>query len=102
MSAEVNIIAREEAGVLLAPSEAEAEGSVWTVRDGRAHRRAVTLGIRDLLRVQILSGLEEGESAVVEGQDKLAEGARVVASVRAADKRKPMPDATQPNQNAIR
>ena len=102
MSAEVNIIAREEEGVLLAPSESEAEGSVWTVKDGRAHKRAVTLGIRDLLRVQILSGLDEGESAVVEGQDKIAEGARVVATVLAADKRKPMPDATQPTQNGIR
>ena len=46
MSAEVNVIAREEEGVLLAPSEAEAEGSVWTVRDGRAQRSRRTVNPR--------------------------------------------------------
>jgi multidrug efflux pump subunit AcrA (membrane-fusion protein) len=102
MSAEVNIIAHEEEGVLLAPSEAEADGAVWLVRDGRAHKQPVTIGIRDLLRVQILGGLDEGASVVVEGQDKLAEGARVTATLRAADKLKPMPDASQPSQNGIR
>src|SRR6185312_16727139 len=76
MSAEVNIIAREEEGALLAPSEAEAEGSVWTVRDGRAQRQPVTVGIRDLLRVQITSGLAEGDLVLVEGQDKVKPGAR--------------------------
>jgi multidrug efflux pump subunit AcrA (membrane-fusion protein) len=102
MSAEVNIIARTEEGVLLAPSEAEAEGAAWLVKDGRAHRQQVVVGIRDLLRVQILSGLGEGDLLVVEGQDKIAEGARVAASVRAPDKMKPMPDQTQPGQTSIR
>lgn len=102
MSAEVNIIAREEEGVLLAPSESEADGNVWVVKGGRAHKQAVTVGIRDLLRVQILSGLGEGEEVVVEGQDKLSEGARVAATVRAADKKKPMPDQSQPAQTTIR
>jgi len=102
MSAEVNIIAREEDGVLLAPSEAEADGAVWLVANGRAHKQPVTLGIRDLLRVQILGGLDEGATVVVEGQDKIAEGGRVVTTLRAADKLKPMPDANQPNQTGIR
>jgi HlyD family secretion protein len=102
MSAEVNIIAREEDGVLLAPSEAEADGAVWVVKGGRAHKQPVTVGIRDLLRVQILSGLGEGDEVVVEGQDKIAEGARVATTLRPADKLKPLPDASQPNQNGIR
>jgi RND family efflux transporter MFP subunit len=96
MSAEVNIIAQEEDGVLLAPSEAEAEGSVWTVQDGRAQRQPVTVGIRDLLRVQITSGLTEGDLVLVEGQDKVSQGARVSAKPKPPDKLKPMPDTSQP------
>jgi multidrug efflux pump subunit AcrA (membrane-fusion protein) len=102
MSAEVNIIAREEPDVLLAPSEAEADGAVWVVKDGRAHKQAVNVGIRDLLRVQILSGLGEGDQVVIEGQDKLTENARVAVTLKAADKLKPLPDASQPGQTAIR
>lgn len=102
MSAEVNIIAREEESVLLAPSEAESESFIWVVKDGRAQKQAVKVGIRDLLRLQVLSGLAEGDLVVVDGQDKLKEGARVTTTVRPADKFKPLPDASQPNQNAIR
>jgi len=36
------------------------------------------------------------------GQDKIAEGSRVVTTLRAADKLKPMPDVSQPNQTGIR
>jgi HlyD family secretion protein len=96
MSAEVNVIAREEDGALLAPSEAEAEAAVWTVREGRARRQPVTVGIRDLLRVQITSGLAEGDLVIVEGQDAVSQGARVSATLKPADKLKPMPDASQP------
>jgi HlyD family secretion protein len=102
MSAEVNIIAREEDGVLLAPSEAETDSAVWVVKDGRARRQRITLGIRDLLRVQATSGLDVGDKVVVEGQDKLTEGARVAVTERPADKLKPLPDANQPAQTAIR
>ena len=82
--------------------EAEAEGAVWVAKGGRAHKQAVTVGIRDLLRVQVLTGLAEGDEVVVEGQDKLAEGARVAAVTKPADKMKPVPDQSQPNQNGIR
>jgi HlyD family secretion protein len=102
MSAEVNIVAREEEGALLAPSEAEAEGRVWKVVDGRARRQAVTLGIRDLLRVQVVSGAAEGDLVIVEGQERVDDGARVAAALRPADKWKPMPDATPAAQNALR
>jgi multidrug efflux pump subunit AcrA (membrane-fusion protein) len=100
MSAEVNIIAREEPSVLLAASEAEADGAVWLVRGGRARRQKIQIGIRDLLRVQVIAGLEEGDLVVVEGQDKLQDGVRVAATVRPADKAEPMPDQTQPGQAA--
>ncbi len=96
MSAEVNIIASEKEGALLAPSEAEEGGMVWVVKDGRAHHQAITVGIRDLLRVEATSGLGEGDLVVVQGQDKIAEGKRVKVSEKPADKLAPLPDQTQP------
>ena len=88
--------------MLLAPAEAEAEGHVWLVRGGRVERRAVTVGIRDLLRVEIESGLEEGDLVVVDGQKTIAEGARVTVTERAMDKLEPMPDASQPGTTTLR
>jgi HlyD family secretion protein len=102
MSAEVNIIAREVNDVLLAPSEAESDGAVWVVEGNRARKRTIEVGIRDLLRLQVLSGLSEGDPVVVDGQDKLKEGARVSVTVRPADKMKPLPDTSQPNQTSVR
>lgn len=102
MSAEVNIITREEEGALLAPSEAESDGNVWVVEGDRARRRRVTLGIRDLLRVQVTGGLDEGSAVVVDGQDKLTEGARVAVTLKPADKLTPAPDQSHPNQSSIR
>jgi multidrug efflux pump subunit AcrA (membrane-fusion protein) len=102
MSAEVNIIAGRKEGSLLASSEAESAGAVWVVRDGRAQRAEVTIGIRDLLRAEVLAGVGEGELLVVTETDKLAEGQRVAVTVRPPDKLAAMPDLTQPSQNALR
>ncbi|NUQ77949.1 MAG: efflux RND transporter periplasmic adaptor subunit [Polyangiaceae bacterium] len=96
MSAEVNIIAAERDGVLLAPTESVADDAVWVVRGGRAERQPVTIGIRDLLRVEIMEGLAEGDEVIVEGADKLKPGSRVEKTLRPADKMAPLPDKTQP------
>ncbi len=102
MSAEVNILANEKAGVLLAPSESEADSFVWVVSDGRAKKRKVQVGIRDLLRFEVIAGLDEGEQVIVEGQDKLEEGKRVKVTLKQADKLAAMPDTSQPQQTSIR
>lgn len=96
MTAEVNVIAGERPGVLLAPTDAIADGALWVVRDGRARRQPVTAGLRDLLRVEIKTGVAEGDQVVVSQQDKLAEGKRVTPTVRPADKLTPIPDKSQP------
>ena len=101
MSAEVNVIAAERPGALLAPTEGLEDGSVWLVRDGRAHRQPVTVGVRDLLRAEILEGLAEGDEIVVNGTGGLAEGSRVVPAARPPDKLQPMPDVTQPQQTSL-
>jgi multidrug efflux pump subunit AcrA (membrane-fusion protein) len=81
MSAEVNLIVKEHPGVLLAPSEAiDASSSVWVVEGGRLAKRPVKMGVRDLLFVEVLDGLREGEEVVISGDaEALREGARVSA-----------------------
>jgi multidrug efflux pump subunit AcrA (membrane-fusion protein) len=51
--------------------------SVWIVRDGRAERRAVTLGAEQDGRVAVLDGLEGGEAVVVGPSQRLRDGAAV-------------------------
>ena len=96
MSAEVNIVTAEKADALLVPAAAvlglhEAgperpcrkaggtcfEGTSWVVDGGRAARREVTLGLRDVRQVEILSGVNVGEQVVVLGGKGLKTGARV-------------------------
>lgn len=101
MSAEVNIVSAEKDGALLAPSSAEEHGVVWVVQDGRVHRRKVRVGIRDLLRVELLSGVSAGEQLVVSGQDKLSDGARVNPIEKAPDPLEPMPDKSQPSKAGL-
>ena len=104
MSAEVNIIAGEQDGALLAPSDSSRRRrglarSTTAARTSSQSRWA----IRNLLRVRDrFSGLAEGDLVVVSGQDKLTEGMRVSAAIRAPDKFEPMPDRSQPGQSAIR
>ncbi|MGH9460859.1 MAG: efflux RND transporter periplasmic adaptor subunit [Vicinamibacteria bacterium] len=50
---------------------------VFVVRDGRAERRAVTVGTTDGDATVILAGIAPGETVVVEGPDQLADGDRV-------------------------
>jgi RND family efflux transporter MFP subunit len=55
---------------------------VWVVRDGRAERRAVTVGTTRGDDVAIAAGLSGGERIVVDRTDHLAEGARVTEEKR--------------------
>jgi HlyD family secretion protein len=102
MSGEVNILIGRKEGALLAPSEAEADGAVWLIEGGKARKRAVKTGIRDLLRLEITSGLEEGALVVVEGQDKLSDGARVAVTRREVDRLAPVPESTVGSQTSVR
>jgi multidrug efflux pump subunit AcrA (membrane-fusion protein) len=71
MTAEVNILVSEHEGALLAPADAIKDGQVWRISDGRAEHHPVTVGIHDLVRAEILSGLQEGDLVAVGGVDKL-------------------------------
>jgi len=91
MSAEVNLILASHAdAVLVAPgsvggsmgvrrSGAAENPFVWVVQDGRAHRRAVTVGVRSPSAVEITSGVAPGDAVILDF-DKVHEGARVEAT----------------------
>ena len=81
MTAEVNIVASQSEGLLL-PASAERGGAVWVVEDGRARRRRVTTGLRDLTTVEVRSGVAEGELVVLAPPSALEDGARVRAERR--------------------
>jgi len=82
MTAEANVIVERKEGVLLLPVEALDGDQAWFVVDGRAELRPVELGIRDLVRAEVVSGAEEGDLAIVDAARDLSSGARVRASPR--------------------
>lgn len=51
--------------------------SVFVVRDGKAQRRAVTLGYADAEHYEVLDGLQGGDQVVVTGQANLKDDASV-------------------------
>jgi multidrug efflux pump subunit AcrA (membrane-fusion protein) len=83
MTAEVNVVIQERPNSLLLPAEAvDAAGRVLVVSGGRVQSRVPKLGVRDMLRVEIIDGLAEGDEVVVTGGDGLADGTRVSATVK--------------------
>ena len=53
--------------------------AVFVVQDGKAVRRAITLGSERSGRVEILSGLTPGERVIVGGPAGLADGMTVTS-----------------------
>jgi HlyD family secretion protein len=97
MTAEVNIIITERAGVLLAPADAIKDGQAWRVSGGRAERMPITVGIHDLLRAEVLAGVAEGDHVVIGGVENLSRnGARVRATVHAPDPLAGKPQSATP------
>jgi membrane fusion protein (multidrug efflux system) len=71
-----NAVLVPEDGVLLLSGATLA----WVVKDGKADRRNVVLGVRSPGWVEVRSGVEAGEMVVVGGQERLGPGAPVMAS----------------------
>jgi membrane fusion protein, multidrug efflux system len=84
-------LANDERESLVIPEEAltpEAEKQyVYVVADGRASRREVRIGGRRPGTVEVLSGLKAGERVIVEGTQKVRDGAAVrgIEQVAAAE-----------------
>ncbi len=79
--ARVGITVAEHSGRPAVPEEAlvaTREGyTVFVVEDGRAHQRKVETGLREVGKVEILSGLSAGETVVRTGHLNLSDGDRV-------------------------
>jgi len=82
-------LANDEREALVIPEEAltpEAERQyVFVVRDGKAERREVRIGGRSPGNVEVLAGLSPGDRVIVEGTQKVRDGAPVRATEIAAD-----------------
>lgn len=88
MTASVEMLAARKDSALILPAEfvRDSDGRPWVlaVRDGRALRVPVVLGVRGLGEVEVAEGLAAGERVIV-ATSPVAEGARV----RARDWRAP-------------
>ncbi|HUH86825.1 MAG TPA: efflux transporter periplasmic adaptor subunit, partial [Pusillimonas sp.] len=60
------------------------ERYVFRIHDGKAERLAVGIGQRRAGRIEITSGLAEGDEVVVAGLQKIVDGAPVRVMGRAA------------------
>lgn len=81
MFARVTFVKEASGETLVIPKSAvlqrAGEDRVYIAEGDRARARPVTLGLQDGDRVQVLSGLEEGDTLVIRGQHYLDEGSRV-------------------------
>lgn len=84
MTAEVNIETRRKTNALLVPVEALDGDTVWIVRDGRARRRPVTVGMRGTEQAEILKGIDDTAWVIVRPPKGLAHGQRVDATLKPA------------------
>jgi membrane fusion protein (multidrug efflux system) len=90
MFARIKVILESVPDALVVPSESvlttpSGEKIVMTVRDGKAARVKVSIGIVQGDRTQIVSGIQAGDRVVVLGQEGLKDG----ASVKIAGEGKP-------------
>ena len=82
MYANVSILVQERKNTLVVPQAAvtmqKKQPSVYVVKsDNTVEQRAVTTGLKDQTRIEILSGLQAGDSVVIAGQSNLVDGAKV-------------------------
>jgi membrane fusion protein, multidrug efflux system len=82
-------LANDEREALVIPEEAlspEAERQyVFVVADGKAERREVRIGGRRPGSVEVITGLNAGEQVIVEGTQKVRDGATVRVAERTLD-----------------
>jgi multidrug efflux pump subunit AcrA (membrane-fusion protein) len=78
MSAVAHLAVREAHDAVTVPAaaivRADGHDAVWLVRDGKAARVQVTLGVQGPDRVQVVSGVAPGDRVVVTGADRVKPG----------------------------
>lgn len=84
MTVSVNVETGRRERALVVPNDAldgvdSGQPQVWKIRDGRAVRTAITLGLRGLALSEVTSGLAEGDVVLAGATANLADGDRVRA-----------------------
>ena len=79
MSADVIVITEEKDDVLLVPTEALIrEEEAYVIKDGRAEKRMITIGIGNWLVREVLGGVKEGETLITSiSLKELTDGCKV-------------------------
>ncbi len=85
MFVDVRLATAQRPDAIVVPEEAvlalQGVTVVWVIKDGKATRRPVTLGVRSPGFVEVLEGVDAGEEVVVGGIEKMSEGAAVTTQV---------------------
>jgi membrane fusion protein (multidrug efflux system) len=86
MFIEARLATNTRANAIVVPEDAiqplRSANVVWAVVDGKASRRVVTLGVRSAGVVEILNGVQAGETVVVGGLERMGEGMPVAPRPR--------------------
>jgi RND family efflux transporter MFP subunit len=80
MTSELAFVVEQKERALVVPTQALQKDRVWTVRDHRLQPLEVTIGLKSILRTEILSGLESGDLVVVTPIGSLPAGSEVRTS----------------------
>jgi RND family efflux transporter MFP subunit len=81
MTAETNIITAERQNALMVPATALNGSTLWLVRDGRLVAQTIKAGVRGPGRVEILTGLADGDRVVIDPPQGLKPGEAVRAQL---------------------
>jgi RND family efflux transporter MFP subunit len=96
---EIEIDAEAHKGAVLVPAVAIVregeETAVFVAADGKAHRRAIKIGLSDGGHVEIVSGVKAGEMVVVDGQAGLPDGAAITTAAEDAHDKEPAAGAAR-------
>lgn len=86
MFIEARLATATRANAIVVPEDAvqplRSANVVWAVVDGKASRRVVTLGVRQAGLVEVVSGVQAGETVVVGGLERMGEGLPVAPRPR--------------------
>lgn len=100
MFIEARLATQTRAGAVVVPEDAiqplRTANVVWAVVDGKAARRTVQLGARTQGVVEVLSGVNAGETIVVGGLERMQEGMAVAPRMRGAAAAKPADAGAKP------
>ncbi|MBN2619929.1 efflux RND transporter periplasmic adaptor subunit [candidate division WOR-3 bacterium] len=77
MTARVILTLDAKDNVLVIPRDVLLDGFLFVVKDSAAERRDVEIGLVGDERIEVISGLTEGEQVVIIGQQRLAGGEKV-------------------------